>query len=105
MTSAKLRGVRVTYWIAALLVLSSFPAYSQTQAQNTNGNATTHPNSAGATAAEVCSGADKGEAGHFAALYPWYVHAIQSKVREKWREAGFVLTSISTASENQAMFG
>ena len=84
----------VTYWIAALLVLLSFPAYSQTQAPNTGGNATTHTNSAGATAADVCSGvdkgeadkgeADKGEAGRFAARYPWYVHMVQSKVREKW---------------------
>jgi TonB family protein len=76
--------VSVPYWIAALLVLFSFPANGQTQAPNTGGNATTHTISAGATAADVCSGADKGEAGHFAALYPWYVHAIQSKVREKW---------------------
>src|SRR5215469_6532432 len=84
MASAKLRGVRVTYWIAALLVLFTLSTYSQTQAPNTGWNATTHTNSEGATVADVCSGADKGEPGHFAALYPWYVHAVQNKVREKW---------------------
>jgi TonB family protein len=76
--------VRGVYSIAALFILSSTPAYSQTQTPKISGKPAAQTNSESGSAADECSEADKREVGRFAARYPWYVRVIRYKVREKW---------------------
>lgn len=74
----------VVYRIAALLILCSIPAYGRNQRPKTGEKPAIQANSESSSAADECSEADKGEAGRFAARYPWYVRVIRYKVREKW---------------------
>jgi protein TonB len=76
--------VRVASCIAVFLTLSSFPADCQAQTLNTGGNPVTQTNSDSRSAADICSEADKGEPGLFAARFPWYVRVVHNKVSEKW---------------------
>jgi protein TonB len=76
--------VRIAYYVATFLALSSFSVFSQMQTPNTGASPATRTNADGPSGADVCSDAGKGEPGHFAARFPWYVRVIRHQVSEKW---------------------